>query len=177
MAPTAPPPPTATADKVDPPPAAATVDPAPVTSETKPGPSKVASRSKAAAPADDSNRGKGGLDLGNLAGGTGGPNVGPSPGGAAAGGGLDQAGVERVVAGHRAGVKRTCWERGGGDTKSSVNVMVTANVAPNGTVASTSSNGDDPVVSKCIENQVKSWTFPAPGTPTTINIPFKFVRQ
>jgi hypothetical protein len=33
------------------------------------------------------------------------------------------------------------------------------------------------VVSKCIENQVKSWVFSAPGSNTTINIPFKFVRQ
>ena len=33
------------------------------------------------------------------------------------------------------------------------------------------------VVAKCIENQVRSWQFPAPGSSTTINIPFKFVRQ
>ncbi len=120
---------------------------------------------------------KKGLDLGNLVPGGGGPNVGPnaSPG-AGSSGGLDQAGVERVVAMHRTGVKRTCWERGGGE-KSSVNVTVTANVAPNGSVASTSSSGDDPVVAKCIENQVRSWQFPAPGSSTTINIPFKFVRQ
>jgi hypothetical protein len=119
-----------------------------------------------------------GLDLGNLVNGAGGPTTGPntSPG-AGSGGGLDQAGVERVVAGHRAGVKRTCWERGGADQKSSVNVTITANVAPNGSVASTSSSGDDPVVAKCIENQVRTWTFPAPGSNTTINIPFKFVRQ
>jgi predicted Zn finger-like uncharacterized protein len=121
---------------------------------------------------------KKGLDLGNLVSGSGGPTAGPnaSPG-AGSGGGLDQAGVERVVAGHRTGVKRTCWERGGGDQKSSVNVTITANVAPNGSVASTSSTGDDPVVAKCIENQVRTWQFPAPGSGTTINIPFKFVRQ
>jgi hypothetical protein len=44
-------------------------------------------------------------------------------------------------------------------------------------VSSTSSSGDDPVVAKCIESQVKTWQFPAPGSSTTINIPFKFVRQ
>jgi hypothetical protein len=134
---------------------------------------KVATK-KPTTPAEE----KKGLDLGGLGGSAGGPNVGPGGGpGASGGSGLDQAAVERVVAGHRAGVKRTCWERGGADTKSSVNVTVTATVAPNGTVANTTSNGDDPVVGKCIESQVKSWTFPAPGANTTLNIPFKFVRQ
>jgi predicted Zn finger-like uncharacterized protein len=164
-----------TPDKVDTPPPANSTDPAPVATETKP--KAVASKGAKAPP--PSGEEKKGLDLGGLVGSSGGgPNVGPNPGaGPSGGGGLDQAGVERTVANHRAGVKRTCWERGGADQKSSVNVMVTANVAPNGTVASTSSSGDDPVVGKCIESQVKSWTFPAPGSPTTINIPFKFVRQ
>lgn len=121
---------------------------------------------------------KKGLDLGNLVPGSEkGPSAGGPSGAGAGGAGLDQAGIERVVANHRAGVKRTCWERGGADQKSSVNVTVTANVAANGTVSSTSHTGDDPVVGKCIENQVRTWTFPAPGSPTTVNIPFKFVRQ
>jgi len=111
-------------------------------------------------------------------GGAGGPGVGPgsSPGGGN-GGGLDSSSVERVVASHRAGVKRTCWERGGADQKSSVNVTVSATVGPAGNVVGTSSSGDDPVVAKCIENQVRSWMFSAPGSTTTVNIPFKFVRQ
>ncbi|MBX3227746.1 MAG: AgmX/PglI C-terminal domain-containing protein [Labilithrix sp.] len=90
--------------------------------------------------------------------------------------GLEAAAVERVVAAHRAGVKRACWERGASE-RSSASVTVTANLAPNGQVSSVSSSGDDPALGKCIESQVKSWTFPAPGSPTTINIPFKFVRQ
>lgn len=91
---------------------------------------------------------------------------------------LDQAAVERVVVGQRAGVKRACWERRSGDEgQASANVTVTVAVGPNGTVDSTSSNGDDPVVTKCIEAQVRKWKFPASGTTTTINIPFKFVRQ
>lgn len=173
-APTTPPTPT-TIDQGDvPPPPAETAPTASVEAKTKTGP--VAARgptSTAKTPEPE----KKGLDLGNLVPGGGGPNVGPSsPPGGGSGGGLDQAGVERVVAMHRTGVKRTCWERGGGD-KSSVNVTVSANVAPNGSVSSTSSSGDDPVVAKCIENQVRSWQFPAPGSSTTINIPFKFVRQ
>ncbi len=118
------------------------------------------------------------IDLGGLVPGTGGPNVGGGSGaGAAGGGGLDSSSVERVVASHRAGVKRTCWERGGADQKSSVNVLVSATVAPDGSVSGTSSSGDDPVVGKCIESQVRSWKFNAPGSTTTVNIPFKFVRQ
>ncbi len=121
---------------------------------------------------------KRGIDLGNLVPGGGGPNVGPgTTSGGATGGSLDQATIERIVAGHRTGVKRTCWERGGVDQKSSVNVTVTTTIAANGAVSSTSSSGDDPVVAKCIENQVRGWRFPASGSPTTINIPFKFVRQ
>jgi hypothetical protein len=145
--------------------------------EEKPGTPKKPGTKKSSAPTTGPEP-KQGLDLGGLGGGVGGPNVGPGPGGGGGGGGgLDQNGVERVVSAHRAGVKRTCWERGGADQKSSVNVTVTATVAPNGTVQSASSNGDDPVVGKCIENQVRTWTFPAPGSQTQINIPFKFVRQ
>ena len=118
------------------------------------------------------------IDLGGLVPGTGGPNVGGGSGaGATGGGGLDSSSIERVVASHRAGVKRTCWERGGADQKSSVNVLVSATVAPDGSVSGTSSSGDDPVVGKCIESQVRSWKFNAPGSTTTVNIPFKFVRQ
>ena len=115
--------------------------------------------------------------MSGLLGGAGGPNVGSSGPSAGSGGGLDSSSVERVVATHRTGVKRTCWERGGADQKSSVNVTISATVAPNGSVSSTSSSGDDPVVAKCIEQQVKAWHFNAPGSTTTVNIPFKFVRQ
>ena len=172
-----PPPPTATAvdnGEVPPPPPSAETAPA-ATAETKGKPGPVAAKGPTTPKTPDAPEKKG-LDLGNLVPGGGGPNVGPNSSPGAGGGGLDQAGVERVVAMHRTGVKRTCWERSGGD-KSSVNVTVTANVAPNGAVSSTSSSGDDPVVAKCIENQVRTWQFPAPGSSTTINIPFKFVRQ
>ena len=120
-----------------------------------------------------------GIDLGGLGPIAGGPNVGGGAGGPGpgSGGGLDSSSVQRVVASHQNGVKRTCWERGGADSKSSVNVMVTAQVGPAGNVVGTSSSGDDPQVAKCIENQVKTWMFSAPGSTTTVNIPFKFVRQ
>jgi hypothetical protein len=60
-----------------------------------------------------------------------------------------------------------------------VNVTVTALIAADGSVTHTSSVGDDPVVGKCIELQIKGWRFPRTGTgaPIDVNIPFKFVRQ
>lgn len=125
-----------------------------------------------AAPAE-----KKGLDVSGLLNGTGGPSVGGGASPTHGGGGLDSSSVERVVASHRSGVKRTCWERGGADQKSSVNVTVSATVAPDGRVSRTSSTGDDPVIAKCIESQVRNWRFNAPGATTTVNIPFKFVRQ
>ena len=162
-----PPPPPATTDQAD-------TTPGTTTKSPKGSGTKVATTKPTAAPTEE----KKGLDLGGLVPGAGGPNVGAAGGpGPGAGGGLDQAGVERVVAAHRAGVKRTCWERGGADQKSSVNVTISATVAANGTVATTSSSGDDPVVAKCIENQVKTWMFSAPGASQQIAIPFKFVRQ
>jgi predicted Zn finger-like uncharacterized protein len=171
--------PTAPEVKTDIPPPPASGEPAPIASaptakvatggapKTGGGPVAAAAPPKA-----------GGIDLGGLGPIAGGPNVGAAGAGpGAGGGGLDSSSVERVVASHRSGVKRTCWERGGADQKSSVNVTVSAQVGPAGNVVGTSSSGDDPQVAKCIENQVKGWMFSAPGATTTVNIPFKFVRQ
>jgi predicted Zn finger-like uncharacterized protein len=177
-------PPTATTQA---PPANNDVPPPPSSIEVVPEPSAAPTTKKtggggprtAAAPTSTQRA----ADLSGLVGGSGGgaptAGAGGSPGGQAGGGGtFDQAAVERVVANHRAGVKRTCWERvSGPDQKSSVNVVINANVAPNGTVSQTSSSGDDPVVAKCIESQVRTWTFPAPGENKQIQLPFKFVRQ
>jgi predicted Zn finger-like uncharacterized protein len=139
---------------------------------------KVASAPRSTPAAAPDKPEKKGLDLSGLSAGPGGPNVSPHSGsGGSTGGGLDQAGVERVVAARRNGVKRTCWDSGANDKKSSANVTVTATVAPNGQVVGTSSSGDDPAVGKCIENQVRSWAFPAPGQTTTLNLPFHFVRS
>jgi hypothetical protein len=172
--------PTATEAKIEVPPPVASADaPPPVTS------APTATGKVAANPGTKAGTGvaavtpekKGGVDVSGLLGGTGGPNVGGTGGpGPAAGGGLDSSSIERVVASHRAGVKRTCWERGGAG-QPSANVTVSATVAPDGSVSNTSSSGDDPVVGKCIESQVRTWRFNAPGATTTVNIPFKFVRQ
>lgn len=116
------------------------------------------------------------VDVSGLLGGTSGPSTGGSGSGGSSGGGLDSSSVERVVRERQASVKRTCWERSG-TQKSSANVTVAVTVAPNGSVSNANATGDDPVVAKCIENQVRGWSFPAPGSTTTVNVPFHFVRQ
>ena len=167
-------PPTTQGD-IPPPTASAETPAAPTTTATGKAPT---SKGGAVAAATPEKKG-GAADVSGLLDGKGsGPNS-PSPGGPGPSGGgtMDQAAVERVVASHRQGVKRTCWERAGGDQKPATSVTMNATVGPDGRVQSASSSGDDPVVAKCIENQVKSWQFPASGSTTPIQIPFKFVRQ
>jgi serine/threonine protein kinase len=99
---------------------------------------------------------------------------GPSPTGGS--GTFDQSSIERVVNSRKAGVKRTCLERST-STASSTKITATLTIAPNGSVQNVSSTGDDPVVGKCIEQQLRTWSFPAPGETKTVQIPFVFVRQ
>ena len=108
---------------------------------------------------------------------TGGPKLdtsGPSP--TVGGGGFDQAAIERVVAARKTGVKRVCLERSG-STAASTKVTATITIAPNGTVQNVTSSGDDPAVGRCIEQQLRTWSFPAPGETKQVQIPFVFVRQ
>ncbi len=110
----------------------------------------------------------------------GGPGTGPSIGGNGVGGSassaLSEEAIQRTVQQRSAGVKRTCWERGGG-TESNVNVKVHLVIAATGNVQSSSAEGNDPIVSKCIENSVKNWSFPVSSGSTTVDIPFHFLRQ
>ena len=106
----------------------------------------------------------------------GGPAVNGGTGGGSASSALDQAAIERVVQQRSAGVKRTCWERGGA-TESNVNVHVHLVIAASGNVQSANADGNDPIVSKCIESSVKNWSFPVSSGATTVDIPFHFLRQ
>jgi hypothetical protein len=92
---------------------------------------------------------------------------------------LDSDAVQRVIAAHRAGIKRTCWERPDREKRpAQVNVTVTLTVGTGGVVTQSAAQGDDQVIAKCIESQARRWTFPPPPlTPTTVNIPFKFVQE
>lgn len=100
----------------------------------------------------------------------------PSGAGPSAGGGFDQGAIERVVNSRKAGVKRTCLDRSA-STSSSTKVTATITIAPNGSVQNVSTAGDEPVVAKCIEQQLRGWSFPAPGETKVVQIPFVFVRQ
>ena len=84
--------------------------------------------------------------------------------------------MQNVVRQKTAFVRRKCWDTGGPDQKPSANVQVAVTVAPNGSVSNTVATGDEPVAT-CIGREVKNWQFPAPGSQTTVNIPFHFVRQ
>jgi hypothetical protein len=50
-------------------------------------------------------------------------------------------------------------------------------VAADGSAQGVSASGDDPSVAKCIENDVRSWHFPAMGCSQRTSIPFKFLLQ
>ncbi len=112
----------------------------------------------------------------------GGAPAGPSMGGSAAGGGSGSGGslsgddIQRVVSARASGVKRTCWERSGGQ-QTDVSVKVHLTIAGNGSVSRASASGNDPTIAKCIENSVAKWTFPATGGSTEVDIPFHFLRQ
>jgi hypothetical protein len=124
--------------------------------------------------------GGGGADLHDLigTGGGSGPVAGPAGGGGGtAPAGLDASAVQTVVRNRAPGVKRKCWDSGTNDQKTSANVQVAVTVAPNGSVQDANATGDDPQISNCIAREVKTWSFPPPGSTTTVNIPFHFVRQ
>jgi serine/threonine protein kinase len=101
---------------------------------------------------------------------------GPSAAGPSVGSTFDQASIERVVNTRKAGVKRVCLERSS-STASTTKVTAMLTIAPSGAVQSVSTTSDEPVVAKCIEQQLRNWAFPAPGEVKQVQIPFVFVRQ
>ena len=94
----------------------------------------------------------------------------------AAGQCLSEGQVQKVVQLHMVAVRRSCWERSQA-TKPSVNINVMLTVAADGSAQGVSASGDDPSVAKCIENDVRSWHFPAMGCTQRTSIPFKFLLQ
>ncbi|MGH7286330.1 MAG: GYF domain-containing protein [Polyangiaceae bacterium] len=112
-----------------------------------------------------------------LRGGSGGPTVGGGAGPSGGGGSsLSTSEIEGVVNNRKTGITRTCWERNNSNL-SNANVTCHITIAANGTVSSSQADGSDPVVAKCIEQQVKGWTFPPSSGSTRVDLPFHFVRQ
>jgi predicted Zn finger-like uncharacterized protein len=115
-----------------------------------------------------------------------GPSAGPGAGESATGGGgqLSSADIQKTVSAQQPGVRRACWERALNSrdlgAPSSARVSLSITVAPSGQVTRVSSTGDPagyPNLATCIENRVRSWTFPRSGEQTTVNVPFVFTAQ
>ncbi len=148
-----------------------------VASATRPtgGQAKSNGGSGATAP---TNTGKGvDPNIAGLLGGTSGPDP-KGPSGPSTGGGssLTASQIEGVVANRKLGVRRQCWDKITNHPPS-VKVVARVNVNGSGTVTNVSTDGNDPVVAKCIEGQVRGWTFPPTGASSTVDIPFTFLSQ
>ncbi len=89
---------------------------------------------------------------------------------------FDQGAIERVVNSRKAGVKRQCLERSS-STSATTKVTAMLTIGPTGSVQNVTATGNEPAVSKCIEQQLRAWSFPAPGEVKQVQIPFVFVRQ
>ncbi len=163
---------TGPADSTTPPEATATAAPTkgPVAMG---GPPKPGATSNAGA-----NPGHGPLDLHGLTGNTvtptddqGGDNGSKAPGQCFSSGQVTQ-----VIGLHQPGIRRACWERNP-TTKPTVNVSVSLTIGPDGSPQSVSANADESSVAKCVENDVRSWRFPAMGCSQQTSFSFHFVRQ
>ncbi|MDP8999450.1 MAG: hypothetical protein M3O46_05000, partial [Myxococcota bacterium] len=84
--------------------------------------------------------------------------------------------VQQVIGLHQTGIRRACWERNP-TMKPTVNVGVALTIGADGSAQSVSTTGDEPSVTKCIENDIRNWRFPAMGCVQKTSFSFKFVRQ
>lgn len=110
--------------------------------------------------------------LGDLAG----PSAGPSDRPGAGGSGISSADVQSVVSSRSPAMKRHCIDKSSGGVGTS-KVVAHLVVGPSGNVQSVRTDGNDPDMGRCVEAQIRAWQFPAPGSPTNVDIPFTFVRQ
>jgi hypothetical protein len=88
---------------------------------------------------------------------------------------LSAADIQRVVQQNARDVKERCWGADAG--AADVRITVHMTIASSGKVQSATASGNDPVVSGCVESQIKTWVFPASNGPTSVNLPFHFVRS
>jgi hypothetical protein len=161
-----------------------TIGPIEVTAAaTKPGSGGTAKGTKAADPGAAPPTAPANTSLSGLSGLVTGPS-GPSGGTSKSGGGgpLQTADLERAVQSHRAFVKRQCWDSALASrppgAPSSVRVVATITVAPDGRVQNVTAQGGEayPGLATCVQGQVKSWTFP-PSDGGTFSVPFIFAAQ
>jgi serine/threonine protein kinase len=74
---------------------------------------------------------------------------------------------------HQSALKETCWET---SAKTTAMVSVVASVDASGAVTGASAASADPQLARCVEGQVKTWTFPASGKDRSLTIPIRFRR-
>lgn len=99
----------------------------------------------------------------------------PSFGGGG-GASLTEGQIAGVLAQRKIQLRRACWERIE-NHEAAVKVQATINIEGTGRVSSVEAQGSDAAVAACIRQQIKEWTFPATGAPTTATLPFSFVSQ
>jgi hypothetical protein len=130
---------------------------------------------------------KGLAGLAGLAGlpkGPSGPGGGSEDSAGSSGQPLDSGQVQRTVSRYTGSVKRSCWQPAL-DTRdekapTTARVMVSIQVAPDGSVSSATSSGDPRGyrgLATCITSRVRAWKFPASSGTTTVNVPFVFAAQ
>jgi predicted Zn finger-like uncharacterized protein len=120
---------------------------------------------------------RGPLDLHSLAQGTIAPTEDPgSEAPRAPGQCLSQGQVQQVIGLHQAALQRTCWERNP-TNKAAVRVSVTLMIEPDGSAQGVSASAEELSVARCVENDIRSWHFPAAGCSQKVGFSFNFVRQ
>jgi hypothetical protein len=89
---------------------------------------------------------------------------------------LSSGDIEAVVARYRTQLKKACWEKLEVGV-SSVKVTAKVVVGGDGHVQSVAGDGNEPSVTACIEQKIRTWVFPPSGGTSTVQIPVSFVRQ
>jgi hypothetical protein len=95
--------------------------------------------------------------------------------------GLSSVEIETVVRNHKAALTRRCWvnvvsiDGGGGAQETRETLHVT--IDGTGHVSNASAEGDNAPVGTCLEREIKLWDFPPNESPTSVDLPFKFVSQ
>lgn len=99
----------------------------------------------------------------------------PSFGGGG-GASLTEGQIAAVLSQRKIQLRRACWERIE-NHEAAVKVQATISIEGSGRVSNVDAQGTDAAVTACIRQQIKEWTFPATGAPTTATLPFSFVSQ
>jgi hypothetical protein len=76
---------------------------------------------------------------------------------------------------HHASVKQACWD-GVDHTTASAVVNVAVTIDETGAVTSARGTGADSSLARCVEAQVRTWTFPPSARGRSLAVPIRFRR-